>query len=89
MSRFVCFSPWPRQDFLLYNTTSPQSIYIAHSIYAVTKLLITFPKFSSFPMMSSIKAYSYPGFGEWAKENMHYSQAVRVADRIHCSGQGE
>jgi enamine deaminase RidA (YjgF/YER057c/UK114 family) len=38
--------------------------------------------------MSSFKTYSYPGFGEWAKENFSYAQAVRIGDRIHCSGQG-
>jgi enamine deaminase RidA (YjgF/YER057c/UK114 family) len=26
--------------------------------------------------------------GEWARANLGYSQAVRVGDRIECSGQG-
>jgi enamine deaminase RidA (YjgF/YER057c/UK114 family) len=38
--------------------------------------------------MAAFKTYSYPGFGEFAKEHLHYSQAIRVGDRIHCSGQG-
>ncbi|KAH9902093.1 YjgF-like protein [Xylariomycetidae sp. FL2044] len=38
--------------------------------------------------MAHLPQYSYPGIGEWAKENLHYSQAVRVGDTIVCSGQG-
>lgn len=38
--------------------------------------------------MSQPKFYVYPGLGEWARDNMHYSQAVRLGDRILCSGQG-
>ncbi|OAA81557.1 Endoribonuclease L-PSP/chorismate mutase-like protein [Akanthomyces lecanii RCEF 1005] len=37
--------------------------------------------------MTQPKYYSYPGLGEWAKENFHYSQAIRIGDRILCSGQ--
>ncbi|KFH44089.1 hypothetical protein ACRE_051690 [Hapsidospora chrysogenum ATCC 11550] len=39
--------------------------------------------------MSGLKYYSYAGAGEWARENLGYSQAVRIGDRIECSGQGE
>lgn len=38
--------------------------------------------------MSSLKYYVYPGAGEWARDNIGYNQAVRVGDRIECSGQG-
>ncbi|KAL9122729.1 MAG: hypothetical protein Q9187_000710 [Circinaria calcarea] len=38
--------------------------------------------------MSNLQRYVYPGFGEWAQKNMSYSQAIRVGDRIVCSGQG-
>lgn len=38
--------------------------------------------------MSTLKSYDYPGFGEFAREAMAYTQAIRVGDRIHCSGQG-
>ncbi|KAI9658511.1 MAG: hypothetical protein M1831_003949 [Alyxoria varia] len=38
--------------------------------------------------MSSLKSYAYPGWGEWAQENLSYVQAIRVGDRIVCSGQG-
>ncbi|KAF3054767.1 hypothetical protein CFAM422_013252 [Trichoderma lentiforme] len=34
------------------------------------------------------KHYSYPGMGEWARKTMAYSQAIRVENRIVCSGQG-
>ncbi|KAL6409272.1 hypothetical protein AUP68_05644 [Ilyonectria robusta] len=37
--------------------------------------------------MSHLQYYNYPGFGEWASVNLGYSQAVRVGDRIECSGQ--
>lgn len=38
--------------------------------------------------MASLKYYNYPGVGEQNKENHWYSQAVRIGDRIECSGQG-
>ncbi|KAJ0414446.1 Endoribonuclease L-PSP/chorismate mutase-like protein [Aspergillus carlsbadensis] len=38
--------------------------------------------------MSHLQYFSYPGFGEWAAENFHYNQAVRVGDLIKVSGQG-
>ncbi|KFY46355.1 hypothetical protein V494_00483 [Pseudogymnoascus sp. VKM F-4513 (FW-928)] len=38
--------------------------------------------------MSNFKYFAYPGMGEWARETMGYSQAVRVGDRIEISGQG-
>ncbi|RYP13054.1 hypothetical protein DL767_010927 [Monosporascus sp. MG133] len=39
--------------------------------------------------MSGFKTYSYPGIGEWARQAMSYSQAIRVENRIVCSGQGK
>ncbi|KAM5346251.1 hypothetical protein ACJ41O_009256 [Fusarium nematophilum] len=38
--------------------------------------------------MSHLKYSVYEGPGEWARDNLGYSQAVRVGDRIECSGQG-
>jgi enamine deaminase RidA (YjgF/YER057c/UK114 family) len=38
--------------------------------------------------MAHLQYFNYAGYGETAKENYHYSQAVRVGDSIHCSGQG-
>jgi len=38
--------------------------------------------------MSNLQSYAYPGYGEWAQKNLYYTQAVRVGDRIVCSGQG-
>jgi hypothetical protein len=38
--------------------------------------------------MSALKFYNYPGVGEANKKNFWYSQAVRIGDRIECSGQG-
>jgi len=38
--------------------------------------------------MSGPEFTSYPGLGEWAKENLHYSQAVRIGNIIKISGQG-
>ncbi|KAI8630338.1 putative L-PSP endoribonuclease family protein [Xylariaceae sp. FL1651] len=38
--------------------------------------------------MSQLKSYAYPGVGEWAQKNLVYSQAIRVGNRIICSGQG-
>lgn len=32
--------------------------------------------------------FATPGYGEWARENLHYSQAVRIGDRVEISGQG-
>jgi enamine deaminase RidA (YjgF/YER057c/UK114 family) len=39
--------------------------------------------------MSAPKYAIYPGLGEWAKENLHYSQAVRIGNTIKISGQGQ
>jgi hypothetical protein len=38
--------------------------------------------------MSHLTYYNYEGFGQEAHQNYSYSQAVRVGDRIECSGQG-
>lgn len=38
--------------------------------------------------MSSLTYHTYPGVGERNAELFHYSQAVRVGDRIEISGQG-
>ncbi|KAI1074428.1 putative L-PSP endoribonuclease family protein [Whalleya microplaca] len=38
--------------------------------------------------MSNLQSYAYAGIGEWARETMAYSQAIRVGDTIVCSGQG-
>lgn len=39
--------------------------------------------------MSGLKYTTYPGFGEYVRENLGYSQAVRIDNRIECSGQGK
>jgi enamine deaminase RidA (YjgF/YER057c/UK114 family) len=39
--------------------------------------------------MDSLHYTTYPGLGEWAKENLHYSQAVRIGNVIKISGQGQ
>ncbi|EHK25837.1 uncharacterized protein TRIVIDRAFT_55144 [Trichoderma virens Gv29-8] len=38
--------------------------------------------------MSHLKYYSYEGVGVRNRDIFSYSQAVRVGDRIECSGQG-
>ncbi|KAI1164586.1 putative L-PSP endoribonuclease family protein [Nemania serpens] len=38
--------------------------------------------------MADLKYYDYPGVGTDAKKTHSYSQAVRVGDTIHVSGQG-
>lgn len=38
--------------------------------------------------MSHLTYYNYEGFGQEAHQEYWYSQAVRVGDRIECSGQG-
>ncbi|KAM0342398.1 hypothetical protein ACHAPU_009585 [Fusarium lateritium] len=38
--------------------------------------------------MSHLKFYAYQGHGVTQQKNFHYSQAVRIGDRIECSGQG-
>ncbi|KAI6780660.1 uncharacterized protein J7T54_001164 [Emericellopsis cladophorae] len=37
---------------------------------------------------ASLQSFAYPGLGEWARDNLGYMQAIRVGDRIECSGQG-
>jgi hypothetical protein len=39
--------------------------------------------------MASLHYTTYPGLGEWAKENLHYNQAVRIGNVIKISGQGQ
>lgn len=38
--------------------------------------------------MAGLPSYSYPGYGAMAREALHYTQAIRVGDRVICSGQG-
>ncbi|KAL7933088.1 Endoribonuclease L-PSP/chorismate mutase-like protein [Trichoderma chlorosporum] len=38
--------------------------------------------------MSHLKYYSYEGVGVRQRDKFAYNQAVRVGDRIECSGQG-
>ncbi|CAG8418423.1 unnamed protein product [Penicillium salamii] len=38
--------------------------------------------------MSHLQYHAYPGYGTRSQDTLHYSQAVRVGDRIECSGQG-
>lgn len=38
--------------------------------------------------MSHLQYFDYPGFGERSKEQLNYSQAVRIGNRIEVSGQG-
>ncbi|TFK21034.1 endoribonuclease L-psp family protein, partial [Coprinopsis marcescibilis] len=38
--------------------------------------------------MAHLQYFNYKGFGEDVKEKYWYSQAVRIGDRIECSGQG-
>lgn len=37
--------------------------------------------------MSHLQYFAYPEHGERLRGIMHYSQAVRIGDRIECSGQ--
>lgn len=39
--------------------------------------------------MSGLQFHAYKGWGDRGRALLHYSQAVRVGDRIECSGQGE
>lgn len=39
--------------------------------------------------MSHLRYYAYEGLGVKQRQNFHYSQAVRVGDKIECAGQGE
>lgn len=32
--------------------------------------------------------FTTPGYGPWLRENLHYSQALRIGDRVEISGQG-
>ncbi|KAI4162636.1 MAG: hypothetical protein LQ342_003682 [Letrouitia transgressa] len=38
--------------------------------------------------MSHLQYFAYEGFGQRVKRDTHYSQAVRIGDKIECSGQG-
>lgn len=39
--------------------------------------------------MSHLQYYAYKGVGEKQQRDYRYSQAVRIGDRIECSGQGQ
>ena len=39
--------------------------------------------------MAHLQHYCYPGFGEAKREELWYSQAVRVGDYIEIAGQGK
>ncbi|KAA0082761.1 hypothetical protein CIW52_17690 [Mycolicibacterium sp. P9-64] len=38
--------------------------------------------------MSKTEFFDTPGYGELVRANYHYSQAVRIGDRVNISGQG-
>ena len=38
--------------------------------------------------MSEVEVFNTPGYGEKLGEKLHYSQAVRVGNRVEISGQG-
>jgi len=38
--------------------------------------------------MSNLQYFNYAGWGDIAAKELHYSQAVKVGDRIELSGQG-
>ncbi|KAF1962122.1 endoribonuclease L-psp family protein [Byssothecium circinans] len=38
--------------------------------------------------MANLQYFNYPGFGERSRKDVHYSQAVRIDNRIEVSGQG-
>ncbi|KAK9238579.1 Endoribonuclease L-PSP/chorismate mutase-like protein [Lipomyces kononenkoae] len=38
--------------------------------------------------MAHLRTYAYEKHGVWNKDNYHYVSAIRVGDRIECSGQG-
>ncbi|BBY25927.1 Rid family hydrolase [Mycolicibacterium sediminis] len=37
---------------------------------------------------TDVQFYVTPGYGDYMRENLHYSQAVRIGNRIETSGQG-
>jgi len=38
--------------------------------------------------MQQVEFFVTPGYGDKLKERLHYSQAVRIGDRVEISGQG-
>jgi enamine deaminase RidA (YjgF/YER057c/UK114 family) len=38
--------------------------------------------------MNQPKFFVTPGYGEYMLNNLHYSQAVKIGDRVEISGQG-
>ena len=38
--------------------------------------------------MSHLQYFDYEGFGKRVRQDTHYSQAVRIGNRIEISGQG-
>jgi enamine deaminase RidA (YjgF/YER057c/UK114 family) len=38
--------------------------------------------------MSEVEFFVTPGYGEMFRQSQHYSQAVRIGDRVEISGQG-
>ena len=39
--------------------------------------------------MSKLQSFNYPGWGEMAKEQTGYAQAIRIGNEIRLSGQGQ
>lgn len=77
--------------FLIPNSST--HINLQTSTSNLTSILITTTPTSSTsptspaPTMSHLKFYAYADHGLRLRDMMHYSQAVRVGDRIECSGQ--
>ena len=72
---------------------------VARAIACLSKQIITTCTFACYFLLTSLysdtlnmstpKFAIYPGLGEWAKENLHYSQAVRIGNIVKISGQGQ
>ena len=56
----------------------------AHSIHSTFKT----PDSCGSSNMAHLQWFNYEGYGQEAKANYGYSQAVRIGEEIHCSGQG-
>jgi enamine deaminase RidA (YjgF/YER057c/UK114 family) len=76
---------------LIYKDFSRLLFFVHNSlrVHQIHKIKTVFKVRSKSKIMSQLQYYAYKGQGEEKRVKFHYSQAVRVGDRIECAGQGK
>jgi enamine deaminase RidA (YjgF/YER057c/UK114 family) len=72
----------------LFKKIMSSSLHVPKKSLSPNDLLFPSPTKRTFPTMARPQLSTYPNLGEWAKETLHYQQAVKIGHTIKISGQG-